>query len=132
MGYKDSLDWRVPEFVVAALCDLQISVPMIARGYDTQGERRRFYGSPGRFRPTPYGLEYRSLSNKWTFSDRSAMTAGLCALHVMNTLARGEQEVRRIYNDMPWEDVRRAIQTEDIALADSLRHYVRQQGLEAA
>lgn len=30
-----------------------------------ENERRRLYGGPGSFRPKPYGMEYRSLSNAW-------------------------------------------------------------------
>lgn len=132
LGYKDALTWQVPEFVVAAMCDLLISIPMIVNGFDEQGERRRFYGSPGRFRPTKYGIEYRTLSNKWTMTERSAMIAGLCALNTMHELARGEAHIRAVYNEMPWHDVRRTISNEDMGEARRLRDHFRAYGLEAA
>lgn len=33
---------------------------------DTDDERKKIYGTAGRFRFKPYGIEYRSLSNYWT------------------------------------------------------------------
>jgi hypothetical protein len=33
--------------------------------WDKDTERRKMYGKPGCFRPKPYGMEYRSLSNAW-------------------------------------------------------------------
>ncbi len=36
---------------------------------DTDIQRKSIYGTPGRFRVKPYGLEYRSLSNFWIEDD---------------------------------------------------------------
>lgn len=33
--------------------------------FDTDKQRKNYYGQPGTFRPKPYGVEYRSLSNFW-------------------------------------------------------------------
>lgn len=130
LGYKDSLDWAPPDFVVAALCDLLISIPMIGYGMDTQGKRRQFYGSPGRYRPTKYGIEYRSLSNAWTMHPRHARNVGQATMNVFQTLLRGEKELRRIYNDMPWHDIRAAIETEQQSLARQLRDFILDSGIE--
>jgi hypothetical protein len=49
------------------LADLYLAVPSIIM--DTQGGMRRdLYGKKGCFRPKPYGLEYRTLSNFWCLS----------------------------------------------------------------
>jgi hypothetical protein len=130
LGYRDSLGWQVPDFVVATLCDLLISIPMIAHGFDPQGMRRQFYGTPGRYRPTAYGIEYRTLGNKWTLSQKFSQWAAFSAFKVMDLLNRGEGEVRRVYNDMPWQDVGAAIANEDAAEASALRQFVRNYGLE--
>lgn len=37
--------------------------------WDTDGTRRELYGKAGAFRPKPYGMEYRVLSNRWLDSE---------------------------------------------------------------
>ncbi len=37
--------------------------------YDKDTERRGMYGKAGAFRPKPYGVEYRTLSNAWLSND---------------------------------------------------------------
>lgn len=43
--------------------DLYLGVPSLI--WDTDDRRRSLYGAAGAFRPKPYGMEYRVLSNKW-------------------------------------------------------------------
>jgi len=130
LGYRADITYEVPEFVVATLADLFIGLPMVAHGLDNQGERRKWYGTPGRYRPTKYGVEYRTLSNSWTLSRRHAVWVGSAALRLMSFIMRGEEGVRRVYNDMPWADIQRAIATADQNLAGELRAYARGRRLE--
>lgn len=44
--------------------DYYLGLPSLLWDHDTR--RRTLYGQAGAFRPKPYGLEYRTLSNKWT------------------------------------------------------------------
>lgn len=53
---------------IAAELDYYLGLPSLI--WDTDEKRRTLYGKPGAFRPKPYGLEYRVLSNKWTETDR--------------------------------------------------------------
>lgn len=52
---------------VIRACDLFLGVPSIH--LDNGLLRRKLYGGPGAFRFKPYGVEYRTLSNFWIFSD---------------------------------------------------------------
>lgn len=56
------------QVALAKLCDLYLGVPSVLLDKDTT--RRRMYGKAGSFRPKPYGIEYRVLSNFWAFSER--------------------------------------------------------------
>ena len=40
-------------------------VRVIEHNWDKDNRRRKMYGKLGTFRPKPYGMEYRSLSNAW-------------------------------------------------------------------
>lgn len=46
--------------------DLHLGVPSMV--WDADDRRRSLYGAAGAFRPKPYGMEYRVLSNKWITS----------------------------------------------------------------
>lgn len=43
--------------------DFYLGLPSLL--FDSETERRDMYGKAGAFRPKPYGVEYRVLSNKW-------------------------------------------------------------------
>lgn len=43
--------------------DFYLGVPSLV--WDEDNRRRKMYGTPGCFRPKPYGVEYRTLSNMW-------------------------------------------------------------------
>ena len=48
---------------LAKSLDVWLGLPSLLWDKDTK--RRELYGQPGAFRPKPYGMEYRVLSNKW-------------------------------------------------------------------
>lgn len=61
VGYPDP-DVETSDELVKAL-DVYLGVPSVL--IDTDTLRKKLYGSAGRFRPKPYGIEYRSMSNYW-------------------------------------------------------------------
>lgn len=56
----------MPPFLLARACDVFLGVPLSI--YDMDVRRQKLYGRPGAFRATPYGMEYRTLSNFWLAS----------------------------------------------------------------
>lgn len=117
LGYENKEN--VPDFVVSAMCDLLIGLKFVE--VDRQPERRKLYGQAGRYRPTKYGIEYRTLSNFWIQDRELCHIVGSCAYQVgwmiesvpMTTL-------QAFYREMPWPNVRAAINSEDADLAASL------------
>jgi len=52
---------------IARQCDYYLGVNSLL--WDKDDTRRSLYGKAGAFRPKPYGVEYRVLSNRWLTSD---------------------------------------------------------------
>lgn len=59
---------KIPPYDIAKALDRIIGIISVSlfAGYENP-IRRKFYGLPGEFRVTPYGMEYRTLSNAWLF-----------------------------------------------------------------
>lgn len=53
---------------MAQQLDYVIGLPSLL--WDKDKRRRELYGQAGAFRPKPYGMEYRVLSNKWTETEK--------------------------------------------------------------
>lgn len=62
-GFKPTPDhiWDCCEMVKV----LDNTLGIAAKFWDNDRKRALLYGKPGAFRPKPYGVEYRVLSNKW-------------------------------------------------------------------
>lgn len=55
---------------IARQLDFFLGLPSL--DWDADQERRALYGKAGAFRPKPYGMEYRVLSNRWVADDKLA------------------------------------------------------------
>jgi len=71
LGWASDQPVEDPEYIemcaeIVKVMDLFIGLPLAAADPDTR--RRQMYGKAGAFRPKPYGVEYRTPSNIWTFS----------------------------------------------------------------
>jgi hypothetical protein len=103
--------------IMARFCDLYLSLPAISGKADIQGPRRVWYGRAGVFRPKPYGMEYRTLSNFWMdpleFNHRSrAIDINTRAMLSLLTLNR--QKAVELYNEFPWPVLQDAINEENV------------------
>lgn len=126
-GYESG----IPPFVVAAFADVFLGIPSL--DWDRQHElRRSTYGSPGRFRPTDYGIEYRVLSNTWILHEHLQGHVAQNAASLMQFIGgRKEAEIKSVFKRMPWADVRASISRHDCRLARDLHTYVQDEfGLE--
>lgn len=73
---------------VAQQLDVALGVPSVYE--DPAGWRRRAtYGKAGAFRPKPYGMEYRSLSNYWVFDSMLRHYVAARALYAVTKLYQG-------------------------------------------
>lgn len=101
----------VPDFVVAAFADVFIGLNLVP--LDFQGYRRTYYGTPGRYRPTPYGIEYRTPSNFWLFNNHGLGAVAGGARRLGRWIERAPLGViQKAYISIPWGDVAEAIRTE--------------------
>lgn len=128
IGYKEDVRAEMPEYVVAQFADVFLGLRSVA--WDKQGERRKFYGTAGRYRPTPYGIEYRTMSNIWTYDVGTAENIGNSAMLLGIFLRNKEAVIRKAWAEIPWQDVKRSIDTEDAALATTLIRYCNSLGLD--
>jgi len=66
IGYDHQRDGNRLRHIVKCL-DMYLAIPMLF--VDPDRQRRELYGKAGSFRPKPFGVEYRALSNVWVGKD---------------------------------------------------------------
>ena len=99
---------------VIQACDLFLGVPSVLM--DDGEMRKKLYGKAGCFRPKPYGVEYRTLSNFWIFKKKyiewvwRATAAALKSVETYNA-----KDMMLLGNE-----IRTAINKNDKALAQDL------------
>lgn len=72
IGWAEGLENHHDQCRASAIqMDFYLGLPSLF--YDNDTRRREMYGNPGCYRPKPYGVEYRTLSNAWLLNkDRMA------------------------------------------------------------
>ncbi len=74
-------------FGLAKQMDLFLGVPFVL--LKDCSERKAMYGKAGTFRPKPYGMEYRVLSNKWLLDEALMAFVYLNSMGAITELMRG-------------------------------------------
>jgi hypothetical protein len=97
--------------------DFYLGLPSLL--FDHDQERREMYGQAGAFRPKPYGVEYRVLSNRWLDSEHLMRWVFRSSLLAMQTVR--ERQLHEVYGDI--QDI---INTGDIA---SARRIIENEGI---
>lgn len=118
---------NVPRHIMAQFMDVVCALPTLF--WDKQGNRRKFYGLPGLYREKEYGIEYRTLSNFWLRRDTFEHILYPMAREVLRLGALANEEPSTLelaYSEIPWDDVRRAITTEDYKLGNELLRFIYQ------
>jgi len=64
--------------------------------FDKDTKRRKMYGAAGSFRPKPYGVEYRVLSNAWLLSDARKRFVFNQTVKAINELVAGNRAADKI------------------------------------
>jgi hypothetical protein len=109
--------------VIAKLCDIVLGLQFL--GNDKQGSRRRWWGLAGLYRPKPYGVEYRTMSNWWIWKSSTAKMVAGTALALVESIPNHMIEWSAAFNAIDWDAVKLAIDTEDTNRAKELfdRYY---------
>ena len=124
IGWTNDVDIFDPDHInncvsVVRNLDITLGVPSVL--FDDQIERRKLYGKAGAFRPKPYGVEYRVLSNKWLNSQRLMNFIYTTTLKTVSNLFNGEDLTDKI------KDAEKCINTSNKKTASNI---VRALGME--
>ena len=97
---------------VARQCDFFLALPSLF--YDPITRRREMYGKAGAYRPKPYGVEYRTLSNAWLNSEK------LIAWVYRATIAATESVMQGNSLSDKYGDIQNIINTSDKKAAEAI------------
>lgn len=107
---------KIPHAAIAILMDMFIGLPSIA--IDAQHARRKWYGLAGLYRPKPYGMEYRTMSNWWLrpeHMDHMHRMFREC-FQLMHCLDFQTQELGSLFERMPLKDIQVTLNDENTKL----------------
>lgn len=115
---------EVCEMVTRQL-DFYLGLPSVL--YDTETLRRTLYGKAGAYRVKPYGVEYRTLSNRWLISDDLKGWVFRNTQAAFESLKYGELrveygDIQAIINESLVGDARDILNREGIELPRGVRH----------
>lgn len=73
VGWTEGMDINDPDHLEACRMmtkQMDVILGLLSPLWDKDTQRRTLYGNLGAFRPKPYGVEYRVLSNAWLRNDK--------------------------------------------------------------
>lgn len=91
IGWGEDFDVKDPDHIKACCSMTKIldyTLGVMSSVWDGDKKRRELYGNFGSFRPKPYGMEYRVLSNSWLNSPDTRNLVFMVAVGVFNHLVR--------------------------------------------
>ena len=92
--------------------DFYLGLPSLL--FDGDPTRREMYGAAGCFRPKPYGVEYRVLSNRWLSTEELQRWVYSNTMKAIDSLQNGNN-LAEIYGD-----IQEVINTSDVQAATEL------------
>lgn len=111
-------EFNCPKFIVAMFMDLalcyqpglknvsmgQVAVNTLNRYASPEyNTRSHWYGKPGIYRPKPYGIEYRTLNNRWCSRLNTTSLAYGMAHRVASWLAnKSPTHIKTVVDKVPW------------------------------
>ncbi|WPH64730.1 hypothetical protein [Vibrio phage vB_VpaP_SJSY21] len=102
---------------VGIACDYFLGLHSILE--DSDKRRREIYGKAGAVRFKEYGIEYRTLSNYWIFSDEKRKAIYLRAQSAVE-YGQSKEKMEKLFAACPPEVVQSAINNGDTELAESI------------
>lgn len=100
IGYDIDL---CPQDILVRLLDISVGLPSLS--LDKQGLRRQWWGQAGTYRPKPYGLEYRTLSNFWIWSGGQSKLVSATVFALLDSLRVKMIPWQALYNAVDWSKV---------------------------
>jgi hypothetical protein len=94
LGWTSDEDVRDPLHIqrcITLIKHMDVYLGLTSLLWDNDAKRRSMYGKAGAFRPKPYGVEYRSLSNAWLKSDDMIRYIYRQSIACLNALMNGER-----------------------------------------
>jgi hypothetical protein len=94
IGFTEGQDPKDPEHFQRCITlvkhlDLYLGVPSLL--WDNDAKRRSMYGKAGAFRPKSYGVEYRTMSNRWLSDEGLMRYVYRQTVEGVQSLIRGER-----------------------------------------
>lgn len=98
IGWGENMPYQTEEYFnmcVPLVRQLDYYLGLASLLWDKDRRRRQLYGQAGSFRPKPYGLEYRVLSNKWLESERLQRFVFDAAVSAVRDLENGRNMAQK-------------------------------------